>query len=284
MRAAGKLTRRRDRGWTVRTCSKAILGAEEIEEFEAELGTKHLPELLFGNTFLRIEHEATGVQFTFNALEALRAWLQEDLPPIRIKVAEDWQSSRTEALKEFNVKTVDYDWTFTTPFGGHCGVGGTGGSAGWEETGEKIDRELLMRREPILFYDDVTFYESELDDNGDAKLSAKLRVMPSCWYVLMRYWVRVDDILVRVRDTRYFCRLPTDFEMHDGSGPAAPAVLRETKHFEATWEDLANASDPKLLRNAHKDADASAATFESLAPDHVKHFKVEKLALDPAAP
>ena len=83
---------------------------------------------------------------------------------------------------------------------------------------------------------------------------------------------------------RYFCRLPTDFEMHDGSGPAAPAVLRETKHFEATWEDLANASDPKLLRNAHKDADASAATFESLAPDHVKHFKVEKLALVPAAP
>ena len=38
MRAAGKLTRRRDRGWTVRTCSKAILGAEEIEEFEANSG------------------------------------------------------------------------------------------------------------------------------------------------------------------------------------------------------------------------------------------------------
>lgn len=29
--------------------------------------------------------------------------------------------------------------------------------------------------------------------------------MPQCWFVLMRHWLRVDKMLVRLRETRLFC-------------------------------------------------------------------------------
>jgi hypothetical protein len=34
----------------------------------------------------------------------------------------------------------------------------------------------------------------------------QVRVMPRCWLVLMRFWLRVDGCLVRLRDVRHFCR------------------------------------------------------------------------------
>ena len=37
-----------------------------------------------------------------------------------------------------------------------------------------MDRALLTSRDPILFYDDVPLYESELDDNGASQLSVKV--------------------------------------------------------------------------------------------------------------
>ncbi len=37
-------------------------------------------------------------------------------------------------------------------------------------------------------------------------LTVKLRVMPRCWLVLLRLWVRVDGSMVRLRETRLFCR------------------------------------------------------------------------------
>ena len=47
-----------------------------------------------------------------------------------------------------------------------------------------------MERDPILFFDELTLYESELDDNGLMSVTVKVRVMPRCWYVLMRHWMR----------------------------------------------------------------------------------------------
>lgn len=77
----------------------------------------------------------------------------------------------------------------------------------WQSTTTQIDRALLMQRDdPILFYADVPLYESELDDNGVCQLAAKVRVMPKCWLVLLRFFLRVDGCLVRLRETRLFCR------------------------------------------------------------------------------
>jgi type 2A phosphatase activator TIP41 len=41
----------------------------------------------------------------------------------------------------------------------------------------------------------------------------KIRVMPACWYVLYRVFVRVDGLVVKLRDTRLFHKFQTN-EIH----------------------------------------------------------------------
>jgi type 2A phosphatase activator TIP41 len=91
---------------------------------------------------------------------------------------------------------------------------------------------MLTERDPILMYDELTLYESELDDNGVAHLGLKVRVMPKCWFVLLRFWLRVDGVLIRLFETRFFC----DFTEVDRTG--AVVVVRETQRREETWDAL----------------------------------------------
>lgn len=50
--------------------------------------------------------------------------------------------------------------------------------------------------------------------------------MPSYWYVLLRYFLRVDDVMVRANETRLFHMLNTNY------------VLREYTSKEAKTSDL----------------------------------------------
>ena len=49
----------RVRGWDVRTGSGSILGQAGIAEAEKALGTSHLPELFFGDSFLEMKHRVS---------------------------------------------------------------------------------------------------------------------------------------------------------------------------------------------------------------------------------
>jgi hypothetical protein len=66
---------------------------------------------------------------------------------------------------------------------------------------------------PILFFDEVLLYQDDLEDCGDVLFEAKLRVMPHCWFVLSRFFLRVDGSVVRVRDARLFHRFG-DTQVH----------------------------------------------------------------------
>lgn len=76
-----------------------------------------------------------------------------------------------------------------------------------EETDERIDVNRLKVREEILFYDDVTLFEDELADHGTAEYSVKVRVMPKSFYILARFYLRVDGSLARINDTRIYHEL-----------------------------------------------------------------------------
>ncbi|KAI1458324.1 TIP41-domain-containing protein [Annulohypoxylon moriforme] len=89
-----------------------------------------------------------------------------------------------------------------------------------------IPIELLKRRDPILFFDEVMLYESELDDNGISVLSVKVRVHEQRMLLLARLFMRLDNVLVRVRDTRIY----VDF--------AAEEVTREYTVKEAGFSDV----------------------------------------------
>ncbi|KAI1772374.1 TIP41-domain-containing protein [Hypoxylon cercidicola] len=93
-------------------------------------------------------------------------------------------------------------------------------------TDKPIPIELLKRRDPILFFDDVMLYESELDDNGISVLSVKVRVHERRMLLLARLFMRLDGVVVRVRDTRLY----VDF--------AADEVTREYTARELGYEDV----------------------------------------------
>lgn len=64
-----------------------------------------------------------------------------------------------------------------------------------------IDRQLLQdQSSPILMYDDVVLFEDFIHDHGVVRMSVRTRVMPRCWYVLLRYWLRVDGVVMKVCD------------------------------------------------------------------------------------
>ncbi|KAG6424954.1 hypothetical protein SASPL_115377 [Salvia splendens] len=141
---------------------------------------------------------------------------------------------------------LDYDYTFTTPYSGSAGVekgpeSGRGSpgesicSPHWEDCEEQIDMVALSAKESILFYDEVVLYEDELADNGISLLTVKVRVMPSGWFLLLRFWLRVDGVLMRLRDTRMHCSFKESTE---------PVILREICWREATFKALSSKGYP----------------------------------------
>merc|ERR1712224_718038 len=94
-------------------------------------------------------------------------------------------------------------------------------------TDEGLPLELLQRRDEILWYQELLLWEDELGDNGLCRLTARIRVMPSFWFALLRCEIRCDGVLIRDIATRLFC------ETH-----RKPEILREWTWRETSYEDL----------------------------------------------
>ncbi|KAJ1402878.1 TIP41-like protein [Sesbania bispinosa] len=223
-------------GWLIESRRNSILNSSTIEEWEQKLQTSHLPEMVFGENALILKHLSSGTKIHFNAFDALRGWKQEALPPVEVPAAAKWKFRSKPSQQVI----LDYDYTFTTPY---CGsdtieidkdldgreISEETGNIHWEDCKEQIDLVALASKEPILFYDEVVLYEDELADNGVSLLTVKVRVMPSSWFLLLRFWLRVDGVLIRLRDTRMHCVF---------GGSTNPVILREICWRESTFQAL----------------------------------------------
>lgn len=52
--------------------------------------------------------------------------------------------------------------------------------------------------------------------------------MPSCWYILQRFFLRIDGHIVRIRDVRIL------FDFTDGKA----SLRREISHMEGSYDEL----------------------------------------------
>ncbi|ONK66645.1 uncharacterized protein A4U43_C06F10500 [Asparagus officinalis] len=223
--------------------SIALFSLPSPFKWEENLGTSHLPEMVFGESSLCLLHVNSGIKIHFNAFDALKGWKQEALPPVEVPAAAKWKVRS----KPFQQVILDYDYTFTTPYSGSEAIEPNEAKIIsenechliWKDCDEQIDLAVLSAKEPILFYDEVILYEDELADNGISLLTVKVRVMPSCWFVLLRYWLRVDGVLMRLRDTRIYCKFSDD--------NGKPVILRENCWREATIESLSNKGFPSNI-------------------------------------
>jgi hypothetical protein len=114
---------------------------------------------------------------------------EEALPPVQVACAASWSAAHERRLQDGAIRGWSagavaagdgedaFDWTFTTPYGGNVRSAEPGARPSWHPVDERIDRTLLLSRDPILFYDELTLYESELDDNGTMSLTAKVHIV-----------------------------------------------------------------------------------------------------------
>ncbi|GMM58975.1 Tip41 protein [Maudiozyma humilis] len=247
--------------WTVSSQKRPILNAGELETWEKEHlgGLGALPEMIFGNNYVQILDEERGWGLEFNALDALKLVKLED-SGIRVAHSQDWMASKLKAQQEQHGSAADgdvdmsaaleivknYDWTYTTNYEGTA-IGPRAGEYEWRvDNSVKLPVGLLSRPDPILYFDDMILFEDELADCGISMLNVKIRVMEERLLLLSRFFLRVDNVLIRVQDTRVYVEF------------ADNRVVREVKRYEGAYDAviaqhrMSHSHDPKAaLRDSN---------------------------------
>ncbi|RAL15027.1 TIP41 family protein [Aspergillus homomorphus CBS 101889] len=211
-------------GFTITTQKLPILKAEPIEKMTKDLGVAP-PEMIFGDNFVEIEHEGTPWKITFNAFDALDRVDKSGESMLQVAYSKQWQRSREKTHEGIKDIVKPFDWSYSTDYTGTLGPG----SRPFEATTRRIPTDLLKRPDPIMFYDDVILYEDELADNGIAMFSCKIRVMPARLLLLARFFLRLDNVLLRLRDTRVYIDFTTG------------EVIREYQSRECDYETVRQA-------------------------------------------
>ncbi|POS78097.1 type 2A phosphatase activator TIP41 [Diaporthe helianthi] len=217
-----------------------------IDEMSARLGIP-VPEMIFGDNLVAVRHAPTGWSIEFAAEPALDAVDKTGANMLQVAYAGEWSSSR-ERSSAHDIREVvkPYDWSYSTTYRGSETTATPGLVLALQarSEGKQIPLELLKRRDPILFFDEVVLFESELDDNGVSVFSCKLRVMEQRMLLLCRLYMRLDGVVVRVRDTRVY----VDFDKDE--------VIREYTAKEDNYENVTRA-----LRMSGLHPDAVTAAF-----------------------
>lgn len=171
-------------------------------------------------------------------------YLWEDslnVTPLLIPIFYFSRENQTDSIKEVH---KPFDWSYTTRYLGT--PSSTPSNPPFTPTTTPIPTHLLTLPDPILFFDDVMLYEDELADNGITMLSVKIRVMPARLLLLCRFFMRLDNVLLRLRDTRVY----VDFEKAEC---IREYVARE-EAYERVREALAGRREdvPATMREPNK--------------------------------
>ena len=113
--------------------------------------------------------------------------------------------SRQEKHQGITEVVKPFDWSYTTDYIGTL----LSKNYAFVPSSSLIPLELLKRPDPILFFDEVMLYEDEMADNGITMLSCKIRVMPARLLLLCRFFMRLDNVIFRIRDTRVYVEFST---------------------------------------------------------------------------
>lgn len=219
--------------WSIASSSSRIGNEGEMDAMETIIQAKAgsrvcLPEIVFSNAYVSLKVLSLA-EIRFTAQEALEEWAEchrylkkcshGDTPYKGVSViksidAKIWEEKISDDMK-YNTNSLEldkcstelhYDWTFSSPFSGNWTIKSSNTPIDWNETEESgIDMQMLVdQSQPILYFDDVNLYEDDMHDNGYVSLRCKLRVMPTCVYILLTLFVRVDHVLIRVKEVRMF--------------------------------------------------------------------------------
>ncbi|MCJ1395935.1 hypothetical protein MMC18_008821 [Xylographa bjoerkii] len=230
------------RGFKITTRKLPILKAAPIEQMTSGLGIAP-PEMIFGDNSASIEHIASGWSINFNTFDALDKVDKTGASMLQVAHSKEWQSTRQEKHQGITEVVKPFDWSYTTDYMGTLSPEGRL----FTPTSSPIPLELLKRPDPILFFDEVMLYEDEMADNGITMLSCKVRVMPARLLLLCRFFMRLDNVLFRLRDTRLYvdfstCQVIREYVAKEECYEAIRSKLAESRE-----DPLAQMRDPNRL-------------------------------------
>ncbi|KAL8775292.1 MAG: hypothetical protein Q9209_000299 [Squamulea sp. 1 TL-2023] len=191
-------------GFRITTRKLPILKAEPIERMTSALGIAP-PEMIFGDNFVSIEHLESGWKIYFDAFHSLDLVDKTGGSMLQVAHSKEWQSTREKKHEGITEVVKPFDWSYSTNYKGTE----QSKSKHLEPSNTPIPLELLKRPDPIVFFDEVMLYEDEMADNGITLLSCKLRAMPARLLLLCRFFMRLDGVMLRIRDTRVYVEFQT---------------------------------------------------------------------------
>lgn len=187
-------------------------------------------------------------------------------------------STSTTSAPLVSSTTFHYDWTFSSPYWGtlllaprydSCATA-TNDTMAWErlETSAMPMQMLTDRTLPILYFDSINLLEDDLHDNGLMQCTIKVRVMPTCAYILSQLFVRVDHVLVRLKETR----LLVDWTYKNDQTPKRSGrLIRDIAWKEIAWslipsahQDIKAWTTPEEQPQQHSSPEAAAAFHQRL--------------------
>ena len=114
-------------------------------------------------------------------------------------------------------------------------------------------------------------------------MDAKIRVMPTCWFLLLRFFVRIDNVIVRAREVRLFHDFTTISS--EKMEIAMEVIWREkdlTAEAPPLGGPLASPIMSPMMANLHTSLSGSNATTTTTAmPSSASHHHHFKGALPP---
>ena len=238
--------------WRFSVQKGPIASRQIVDEWQTECGFP-MPTMLFDRTELSLEF--APLRLNFNALDALRC-VSTKQPDFNVRGSEEWVEARQEHADILERTVSPFDWTFSSHYASTLTLNGD--SLQWQpldeqDTERTVDYERLKQQEPILYFQEIILFEDELADNGLTRFSIKLRVMPSCFFLLARCWVRVEGILFRVLDTRLYhafgsTHLCCEKRVQEEEFDAVCARLPADKLFDMDFV-ASQLPRPRLLQN-----------------------------------
>ncbi|KAG5913048.1 hypothetical protein E4U53_005038 [Claviceps sorghi] len=217
--------------FTISTRKLPISKAAAIDALTDKLGIP-VPEMMFGDNLVSVAHRPSGWTLAFTTPDALDAVDKTDRHMLKVAYARDWESTRETQTRTIRDAVKPYDWSYSTTYAGTVSTPAAAAASpalALTPSRAEMPLDLLRRRDPILFYDDVVLYESELDDNGISVYSAKVRVHEERMLLLCRLFMRLDNVVVRIRDTRLFVDFHTQHVIREYTAKEAPFQDVKTK-------------------------------------------------------
>mmetsp|Transcript_7762 Transcript_7762/g.14087 ORF Transcript_7762/g.14087 Transcript_7762/m.14087 type:complete len:274 (-) Transcript_7762:689-1510(-) len=189
-------------GWEVRAYTGHITTISETETLESQLNIQ-LPAMIFPhNKLMCFQINNSNVRLEFNAENALKCVSKSPDPELHVRASELWKRKNQERHRDLELSTLRRasDWTFTSKY-----TGDVIGLEREENPKLQVDIEQCKRTDiPIVYYREVVLYEDELDDHGMVACGVRVRVMPTFFLILLRFFLRIDGVMLRFYDTRFY--------------------------------------------------------------------------------